>query len=89
MTTSLKRSLSSRDRHSAASHISAAVGEHPIDAEGAEHVGIEPGEAIENMVNFIIEAKLAGDVIDGFEEHAIAERPYARGITLPAKSAGL
>jgi hypothetical protein len=41
------------------------------------------------MIELILEAEPAGNVIDAFEEHAIAKRPYAAGATLPAQSARL
>jgi hypothetical protein len=64
-------------------------GRESVAAHGAENSRVEPGEPIQEMVDFILEAEPAGNMVDEFEEHAIAKRPYARGVTLPAQSAGL
>jgi hypothetical protein len=55
-----------------------------IATQGAENSRVKSGKPIEEAIDFILEVKPAGNVIDEFEQHAIAERPYTRGVALPA-----
>jgi hypothetical protein len=62
-------------------------GRESVAAHCTENSRVEPGKPIEETIDFILEAKPTGNVIDELEQHAIAKRPYARGVTLPAQSA--
>jgi hypothetical protein len=55
-----------------------------IAAQGAEKSRVEPGKPVENTINFISEVKPVRNMVDELEKHTIAERPYARGVALPA-----
>jgi hypothetical protein len=54
-----------------------------------ENSRIKPGESVEKTVDFILEVEPASNMVDELEQHAIAERPYTGGVTLPAQSASL
>jgi hypothetical protein len=64
-------------------------GRESVAAQGAENSRIKPGEPIEETIDFILKVEPTSDLIHELEKHTVAERPNARGVTQPAKSAGL